>query len=336
MTARFLLDEPIRRFATAIGWIAAFVVGGFVATFLLGLVIPAPAGSPWRLAGDAGAQALGFGLATWGIGRLAAKRSWAELGWGPYHVREFLGEILRRAGLGAALAVLAIVLAVASGARLGLTPDWVRYDDILVPVAVGLFLAALFEELLFRGFPLRTMADAIGAWPATLLLAVGFGMAHVGQGGGFLGMVNIALAAVWLSVAFFSPGRMPAAVGLHFGWNAGLALLFDAPVSGLTFNVPVVDYAPGQLGFLDGGTFGPEGGLVGTVAFAAGVFALAGGQWRRVQRWLEGTGGLVRAPVARPLRPSGGLPPRPVVKPKGPPRGPGGPGRGPTGARRPR
>jgi len=351
MTARFSLDEPVRRFTTALGWIAVFVVAGFVATFLLRLVIPAPAGSPWRLAGDAGAQALGFGLATWGIGRLAAKRSWRELGWTACDGRDLVRTLGTRAGVGAALAVLAVVLAIAlGGARLDLTGDWPRYGRIAAPVALGLLAAALFEELLFRGFPLRTLADALGAWRATLVLAIGFALAHVGNPeAGLVGVLNIALAALWLSIAFFSPGGMTAAWGLHFGWNAGLALLFDAPVSGLTFNVPIVEYDPGRLSFVDGGGFGPEGGLAGTVAFAAGAAILVGGRWSRAQRWLEGTGApAARRPLAppRPTRPTG--PRKGMPAPKGPPRGPAGPGRpgpgrggpsggrGPTGARGPR
>jgi len=338
MTARFQLDEPIRRFTTALGWIAVFLVAGWVTGSLLRLVIPAPAGSPWRLAGDAGAWALGYGLATWGIGRLLAKRSWRELGWTSYDGRDLVRTLLRRAGIGAALAVLAVVLAVAlGGAHLGLTGDWPRYGRIALPAAIGLLAAALFEELLFRGFPLRTLADVLGAWRATLIIAIGFALAHVGNpDAGLVGILNIGLAAVWLSIAFFAPGGMSAAWGLHFGWNAGLALLFDAPVSGLTFSMPIVEYDPGRLSFVDGGAFGPEGGLAGTIAFAAGVAILIGGRWSRAQSWLAGTG----APPARrpPLPPRAARPtsPRPgMPAPKGPPRRPSGPGRPGAGGGRP-
>jgi hypothetical protein len=78
---------------------------------------------------------------------------------------------------------------------------------------------------------------------------------------------------VWLSVGFFL-GGMGLAWGLHFGWNAGLGLLFDAPVSGYLFRVPAVEYAPGPHAWVDGGAFGPEGGIVATVALIAGTLFL--------------------------------------------------------------
>jgi len=53
-----------------------------------------------------------------------------------------------------------------------------------------------------------------------------------------------------------------------------LALLFDAPVSGYSFQVPVVDYAPGARGWIDGGAFGPEGGIIATIVVLAGTAVL--------------------------------------------------------------
>jgi len=44
-----------------------------------------------------------------------------------------------------------------------------------------------------------------------------------------------------------------------------LSLGFDAPVSGFAFDVPGVDYFPGAHAWVDGGRFGPEGGVIGTL-----------------------------------------------------------------------
>ncbi|HXF95327.1 MAG TPA: CPBP family glutamic-type intramembrane protease, partial [Gemmatimonadales bacterium] len=146
----------------------------------------------------------------------------------------------------------------------------------VVPLALGLLLAALAEELLFRGYPLRRLADAVGRRAAALVLAAAFGAAHLGNPNATaLGALNTGLAAVWLATAFFSAGGMPLAWGLHFGWNAGLGLGFDAPVSGFTFDLPHLDYAPGRAAWLDGGAFGPEGGVAATLVFAAGTLVLA-------------------------------------------------------------
>ena len=98
------------------------------------------------------------------------------------------------------------------------------------------------------------------------MLAIVFALAHLfNPNVSTLGLVNIGLASLVLSAAFFTPGGLPAAWGVHWGWNAGLGLLADAPVSGLEFDLPVVDFTPGEPVWLAGGSFGPEGGLVATL-----------------------------------------------------------------------
>src|SRR5258706_3207097 len=95
-----------------------------------------------------------------------------------------------------------------------------------------------------------------------LILAVLFGLAHAkNDNATFFSTVNVALAAVWLSFAFFSTGGMALAWGLHFGWNAGLAILFDAPLSGYEFQVPAVEYTPAHPPRVDGGPVEPEAGI---------------------------------------------------------------------------
>jgi len=67
-----------------------------------------------------------------------------------------------------------------------------------------------------------------------------------------------------LSAAFWLPGGIWAATGVHLGWNITLAAL-GAPVSGLAFTLPMLDYVMGAPQWLTGGAFGPEGGIIATV-----------------------------------------------------------------------
>ena len=127
----------------------------------------------------------------------------------------------------------------------------------------------------------------MGPVPAALLMSVAFGVLHAwNPHADWLSTVNIGLAGFQLAVAFFSAGGMALAWGVHFGWNAGLALLFDAPVSGQAFDVPVLEYTPGRHAWLDGGAFGPEGGIVATVALLVGTAVILGPRWRRPSAWL--------------------------------------------------
>ncbi len=270
-----------RTVGIAVLWIALFVGVGVGATILIAAVagwVGVP--GPWDMAAGSIAAVLGFGLATWLVGHRLNRRSWTELGWGA--PRRLGARLSAGVALGGVMAAAAVVLAVLlGGATLG--PDaGAGFVAQAAPLALGLVAAALAEELVFRGYPLRRLADAVGPVVATALLGVGFGVAHLGNPNVTpLGAVNIGIAAVWLAAAFFSSGAMPLAWGLHFGWNAGLGLGFEAPVSGLTFDLPLVDYAPGRHAWIDGGAFGPEGGLVGTLLFSAGTAALLAARGRQ-------------------------------------------------------
>lgn len=290
MTARASFLEAAKRVLVPFGWIALFAVVGASASAAILLSLPEALGAtPWGFAAQGAATAGGFAFATWLVGVRLQRRAWEHWGWRAGGGGGGLAaRVVRGAGLGGLMAVVAVGLAMAaSRATLRVTPEWAGYAAAAVPVVAGLVGAALFEELLFRGLPLRTLADAFGPWPATVALAVGFGIVHLGNPNvDVFGGVNIALAAVWLSVAFFSPGGMALAWGAHFGWNAGLALLFDAPVSGHGFELPALEYGPGRLAWVDGGSFGPEGGLVATVAMIGGTLALVGRRVRQPASWL--------------------------------------------------
>ena len=262
----------MKRGAIALGWAVLFFVIGIGIALGLASVVPGWGGPDWAVVRSGGEEVIAFGLATWIVGRLLEKYSWSDLGWR----RPALAPWLRGLALGAVMASVAIGLAVVlDGARVHFTGDWNIWPRIALPLIIGLIGAALGEELAFRGFPLRRLSDAFGVIPATLLLAILFGVGHAwNPNATVFSTVNVALAAVWLSLAFFSAGGMALAWGAHFGWNAGLAILFDAPVSGFLFRTPVVEYASGSHAWVDGGAFGPEGGAVATIALLAGTVFL--------------------------------------------------------------
>ncbi len=288
MTARVVFVERAKQLAIAVLWLLAFAGVALGVGFVLHALTTGIGGATWWLARDGAVQVGALFAATWLVGRRWAKRSWDQLGWHTDH--GLAPRVLRGLGLGASMAALAVGLAFVVGrATVRLTHDWSRWPVIAVPLFVGLLLAALSEELLFRGFPLRRLADAIGPWAAMTLLAVGFGLAHLkNPSATVFSTINVALAGVWLSFAFFSHGGMGLAWGLHAGWNAGLALVFDAPVSGYPFSVPAVAYAPGRHPWVDGGAFGPEGGAVTTIVLIAGTLAVLGARFRRPKEWLAG------------------------------------------------
>lgn len=137
-------------------------------------------------------------------------------------------------------------------------------------------LAAAVEELLFRGYPFQALVDGIGAWPATLLASAAFALAHAGNPNVTeIGLANIFLAGVLLSIAYLRTRSLWFATGVHVGWNWMMATVFDLPVSGLTrFDTPLYDAIETAPDWWSGGAFGPEAGLVGTLVLIGGMLWL--------------------------------------------------------------
>ena len=200
---------------------------------------------------------------------------WTTLGWFPTGIPQDFGFGLA-AGAIMGVAALGIVFAV-GGADLYLTGEsFGRYVGRALPVGMVLAVAALGEELVFRGYPLALLAKALGRVGASLALALVFAGAHLWNSDvSAFGLVNLALASLVLSAVFFGPGGLPAAWGLHLGWNGTMGVIFDAPVSGVQFGLPGVDFAPGNPVWIGGGRFGPEGGFATTVVMVVALIWFA-------------------------------------------------------------
>lgn len=265
----------------AIGWSVAFLALTFLLVAVLGFLaalvatgsvaaIPSWASTvtPASLLIQSGALLASGLIATWLIGVWAAKLSLRDLRWhssGPAGTGLGVGVIIGVAAAGGAL-VLATLLGTASWVPDGGTAA--AWGGSVGKTVALLAPAALAEEIIFRGVPLVLLATAFGRWPAMIGISALFALAHIGNPSvTTLGLMNIALAGIWLGLAFFAPGGIWTAFGAHLGWNGTLAAL-DAPVSGLPFRIPWIDFAPGGPSWITGGMFGPEGGIVATLAIA--------------------------------------------------------------------
>jgi membrane protease YdiL (CAAX protease family) len=269
--------------AKAIGWSIAFVVLVLLLTGLIafGLALPvtgsAPAATGWLGGSGPGpvllqsiAMLLSTALFSWLIGVRVLRLTLADLRYRESHSGAGFGFGLIAGALAAAAGLT--IAALAGGA------EWSRdtgsvgdYAGTVATTLLVLAPAALAEEVLFRGVPLVALARAFGRGSAIVLVAVAFALAHLANPNvTSLAIGNIALAGVFLGLAFYAPGGIWTAWGAHLGWNGMLAAL-DAPVSGVPFRIPFIDYDPGTPAWLTGGAFGPEGGLASTLALTIAV-----------------------------------------------------------------
>lgn len=141
-----------------------------------------------------------------------------------------------------------------------------------VRVSVFLLPAALYEELLSRGYVFATLREWLG-WPVALLLtSVAFGLLHLANpGAGAQSVFMVTLAGVFLGAVLIVTGSLFAAWMAHWAWNWVMAVPLHAAVSGWPMPRPdyqVVDAGPD---WITGGPWGPEGGAGAALGMIAGL-----------------------------------------------------------------
>jgi membrane protease YdiL (CAAX protease family) len=148
--------------------------------------------------------------------------------------------------------------------------------------SVLLFMAALAEEAMFRGYPLQTLARARFASLGVLLTSVPFGLAHLDNPNVVPGVTftNTAIAGVWFGVAYLRTRSLWLPWGLHWSWNWALGWFFGLPVSGRTITShPLLNATDNGPSWLTGGRYGIEGGVACTVALVLSTLFLWWAPW---------------------------------------------------------
>jgi hypothetical protein len=215
-------------------------------------------------------------LITWALRHLIDRRSFVSLGFGR---RRPIRDVATGLALGGAL-----VMFTAGTARwLGLI-EWTRVP-LTLPLAARLLLAAfalasaaMYEELLCRGYVQGNLSESLGPAPAVIVASVIFALLHAGNPAlGPLALVNLFAAGVLLGAARWRFGSLWAPWALHFAWNFVMGPVLGVPVSGLVLpSLLRAGYAPASVPgeLLSGGAFGFEGGLLASAAVVAAIIGV--------------------------------------------------------------
>lgn len=195
--------------------------------------------------------------------------------------RAAISETLSGLAFGAALIGVAAILLLATGSVV-FVPDAGTpggYVGSLLWTLLFFWLAAAYEEIWFRGYGFQALVEGIGPWPAIVLTSGAFSLLHAANPNfGLAAFINIFLAGIMLALAYLRTRSLWFATALHAGWNWSMASLFAFPVSGLTFiDTPLYDAVEQGNSWWTGGAFGPEAGVVGTLALVLAVWFLMRG-----------------------------------------------------------
>lgn len=140
-------------------------------------------------------------------------------------------------------------------------------------------LAALWEEISFRGYILQNLEVWRGPRVALIGSSLLFAAVHAPNPGfGPIPLVMLTLAGSFLGYAYLRTKSLWLPVSFHFAWNVSEGLIFGFPVSGL-IGAGLFQAQVNGPTWLTGGPFGPEGGVTMAVPLLAALLGLR--RWGR-------------------------------------------------------
>jgi len=154
------------------------------------------------------------------------------------------------------------------------------------PALAASIIAAVGEELAFRGVLFRMVTERFGTATALVVSAVVFGLLHgLNPGATIVSTAAIAIeAGLLLGAAYALTRNLWFPIGLHLGWNFTEGGIFGTSVSGSTDGHGIFSVSLAGPRLLTGSAFGPEASLVAiAVGLAAAVvlivLAVRRGSW---------------------------------------------------------
>lgn len=137
----------------------------------------------------------------------------------------------------------------------------------------AMFLAvALFEEFSVRGYPLFTLTQGMGFWPAAVFMSLLFGAIHLGNAGeSWMGVLGAASIGFFFCLTLRRTGNLWYAVGFHAAWDWAETYFYAVPDSGQMFPGHLLRTSFHGPTLLSGGSVGPEGSVL--------LFVILAGTW---------------------------------------------------------
>ncbi len=147
----------------------------------------------------------------------------------------------------------------------------------LFPLFTGFILfivAGISEELFSRGYCIEVLKQTGKTSIAVLVSSLVFTALHLGNKNiSFLAIFNVFLAGILFSNMYLKTGSIWLSTGYHIMWNFFEGTIFGFQVSGLYVN-GLYKVKNVTNNYINGGQFGPEGGIVVTIIITLGFLYL--------------------------------------------------------------
>lgn len=148
------------------------------------------------------------------------------------------------------------------------TPRFTTSQLVYVFIYISVGFA---EEIYTRGFVMSALRQTKSKLVVVIVSSVLFALMHSANPGiGLLPYINLALFGVFTAYIYIRSGNIWMCIGYHITWNYFQGYVFGFKVSGTNSQGMLTTVFPKDT-ILNGGAFGPEGGLFVTIVILLGI-----------------------------------------------------------------
>ena len=216
-------------------------------------------------------EIIGIGMVI-GYCVLLEKRTVRSMG---FRGRDFALQYLKGLGIGFGMMAVTVLLGWALGGfRYKGLSDSIR-PGILLAFFIGYMIQGMCEEVMCRGYLMISVARKNSIPAAVITNAVVFMLLHgLNPGFGPLPILNLFLFGVFASLYMLKTGNIWGVGAIHSIWNFAQGNFFGLSVSGTALTPTVFVFGNAGHTLINGGVFGPEGGIPVTLVYGVGIAVL--------------------------------------------------------------
>ena len=163
------------------------------------------------------------------------------------------------------ITIVAIVLLLIGSVKLVNPITSPKFTNDLI-IGIFIFIAVGFgEEIFGRGLCMSVLKQTRNKWVVLIVSSIIFAAMHLGNDGiGMLPLINLFLVGMVFGYMFMKSSNIWMPIGFHITWNYFQGYIWGFQVSGIEINgIYKIEGVKNTL--LNGGAFGPEGGLIVTL-----------------------------------------------------------------------
>lgn len=132
------------------------------------------------------------------------------------------------------------------------------------------------EEIMMRGYTLPMIGKNINVPIGIFISSIYFALLHLSNNSvSSLAIINLFLSGLFFSLYALYSKNIWGACALHSAWNFAQGNLFGVPVSGInSIGTSILNTSYDESSFINGGAFGPEGGLAVTFVLCLSIIII--------------------------------------------------------------